>query len=382
MKKSRFLIFVFQTVSNILDYAKLSVLALFFSTLFLFTSCNENEDKPSISPSSFHNCYIALCEGNLNGNNTSLSIHEIEKKKTTHWAFLKINGKGLGDTGNDMQKHDGRLYIVMNVSGYIAVVNPNTLKLIKRIPTVDENGKNREPRYIVFHEDFAYVSCFDGHILKINLNTHKQTDITKVGRNPEGMAIANGKLYVANSGGLDFNKPIGYDNSVSVVDLTTFKEIKKITVGLNPYKILNYNNTHLYVNIRGDYTNAHPYDLCQIDLSTDEVIKHYNIPVLNMTLVKDHLHFYSYDYTHSEARFGEIDLSTDMPVFDTPLQKSIAQHIKLPYDMTYDDAHNIFFISDAMDHTTSGKYFGFDSTGRPTIEFSTGISPNNIIYIP
>ena len=362
--------------------SRFSLSILLFAMTVFFVSCNDGEDEFHDTSVTYHKCYVALCEGSWNGNNTSMTVYNTETKKATDWAFLKANGKQLGDTGNDMQEHDGKLFIVMNVSGYIAVVNPNTMKLIKRIPTLDENGLNRQPRYIVFHNRFAYVSCFDGYVLKINLNTLTQTDCTKVGRNPEGMAIANGKLYVANSGGLDFNKPIGYDHTVSVVDLNTFKEVKKIEVGLNPYKVLNYNETYLYVNTRGDYSPKHPYDLCKIDLATDEVVKHYNLSVLDMTIAKGRLYFYSYDYSTEKSGFGEIDLATDVAVFDSPLQKGIAKHVKLPYDMTYDKKHDLFFVADAKDHTSSGKYLGFDGNGNPTVQFNTGISPNSIIYIP
>lgn len=359
-----------------------SLSVLLFASVVFFSSCEDGKEEREEPSVVYHKCYVALCEGSWNGNNTSITTYDTKTKKTTDWAFLKANNKQLGDTGNDMQEYNGRLFIVMNNSGYIAVVNPNTMKLIKRIPTLDENGKNRQPRYIAFHNNFAYVSCFDGYVLKINLNTLAQTDCTQVGRNPEGIVIANGKLYVANSGGLDYDKPIGYDKTVSVVDLATFKEVKKIEVGLNPYKILNYNDTYLYVNTRGDYSPEHPYDLSKIDLATDEVVKHYNLPVLNMTIVENQLYFYSFDYTANKAGYGEIDLTTDMAVFDTPLQTGIAKHIKIPYDMTYDKEHDVFFVSDAIDHTTSGKYIGFDNNGNPVVQFNTGISPNSIIYIP
>jgi YVTN family beta-propeller protein len=52
-----------------------------------------------------------------------------------------------------------------------------------------------------------------------------------VGQNPEGLAVSNGKLYVANSGGLNFPD---VDSTVSVIDLTTHTELLKITVGKNP----------------------------------------------------------------------------------------------------------------------------------------------------
>ncbi len=49
-------------------------------------------------------------------------------------------------------------------------------------------------------------------------------DTCTVGYQPEEMVIAGNKLYVANSGG--YRVP-SYDRTVSVIDLTTFTEIKR-----------------------------------------------------------------------------------------------------------------------------------------------------------
>ena len=46
-------------------------------------------------------------------------------------------------------------------------------------------------------------------------------------------AYRTGKLYVTNSGGLD-SEGIGVDRTVSIIDLATFREIKRLEVGPNP----------------------------------------------------------------------------------------------------------------------------------------------------
>ena len=57
--------------------------------------------------------------------------------------------------------------------------------------------------------------------------------LAQVGRNPEDLCVQDGKLYVSNSGGLDW-EGIGVDRTVSVVDLAAFTETKQIEVGPNP----------------------------------------------------------------------------------------------------------------------------------------------------
>ena len=75
-------------------------------------------------------------------------------------------------------------------------------------------------------------------------------DTCTVGYQPEEMVIAGNKLYVANSGG--YRVP-NYDRTVSVIDLTTFTEIKKIDVAINLHRLELDRYGNIYVSSRGDY---------------------------------------------------------------------------------------------------------------------------------
>ncbi len=68
------------------------------------------------------------------------------------------------------------------------------------------------------------MSCFDGSIVKIDTASLQIEATATAGRNPEGVCVVNNKLYVSNSGGLDFPN---YDNTVSVFDLNSFAEINR-----------------------------------------------------------------------------------------------------------------------------------------------------------
>ncbi len=59
---------------------------------------------------------------------------------------------------------------------------------------------------------------------KVDTATMQVVDSCAVGYQPEEMVVAGDKLYVANSGG--YRVP-NYDKTVSVIDLKTFKEIKR-----------------------------------------------------------------------------------------------------------------------------------------------------------
>ena len=82
--------------------------------------------------------------------------------------FLSENKRGLGDTANDMKLYGSKLYIVVNVSSQIEVMDAATGKSLKQIPFFAENGTPRQPRYVAFADGNAYVCSFDGTLSRID----------------------------------------------------------------------------------------------------------------------------------------------------------------------------------------------------------------------
>ena len=81
----------------------------------------------------------------------------------------------------------------------------------------------------------VYISYYNGYVARLDTASLEVEAKVKVGRNPEQLAVSSNKLFVSNSGGMDYSTEVGYDKTVSVVDLSTFTEIKKLDVVLNPH---------------------------------------------------------------------------------------------------------------------------------------------------
>ena len=123
--------------------------------------------------------------------------------------------KELGDVGNDIGIYGNRLYVVVNCSNFVEVMNVHTAEHIGSVTIPN-------CRYIVFNGDKAYVSSYagpvqidpnarPGKVVEIDLETLQITREVVVGYQPEEMVINNGRLYVANSGGYRFPN---YDRTV------------------------------------------------------------------------------------------------------------------------------------------------------------------------
>jgi hypothetical protein len=134
-----------------------------------------------------------------------------------------------------------------------------------------------------------------------------QREVT-VGYQPEEMEIVGNRLFVANSGG--YRAP-NYDNTVSVIDMNSFTEIRKLDVAINLHHIKKDNYGDLYVSSRGDYYDT-PSSLYLLDAATGAVKKDFHIAVSEMTIVNDKLYFYGNEFnynTHSYKKtFGIIDV--------------------------------------------------------------------------
>ena len=107
----------------------------------------------------------------------------------------------------------------------------------------------------------------------------------KTGFDPEGMCVVGEKLYVANSGGLEWAN--GYEKTVSVVDLKTFSEIQELEVGINPVHLHADNQGDIYVVSNGDY-GENPARFQRIDTKTNTVTD-LNLNVTNFIVFKTRL---------------------------------------------------------------------------------------------
>ena len=118
-----------------------SVSFFFLLFLLLFASCDDLEDTDTPSggddgmpaETGTAELYI-LSEGLFNLNNSSLALYSFKNNQLNTDYFRSINRRGLGDTANDMGIYGSKLYIVVNVSSQIEVVDLQSGKSVKQIP--------------------------------------------------------------------------------------------------------------------------------------------------------------------------------------------------------------------------------------------------------
>ena len=219
-----------------------------------------------------------LNEGSMGSNNSTLDFLRISDGNYITGAFKKMNpdiGAGLGDVGNDIVVIGNEVWMVINNSGIVEVVSAKDETEIAAIQVAT-------PRNIAYDGTYAYVTSWagayangaydeygyytvtdyknvQGQVYRINLNTKKVEGSVEVGYQPEGIACYNGKLYVANSGGISSQLPpeYSYDRTVSIIDTKGFKVTKTIDVQVNLKGVYSDGKGNIYVTALGDYWGVH-----------------------------------------------------------------------------------------------------------------------------
>ncbi|MDB5144489.1 MAG: hypothetical protein JWQ66_3202 [Mucilaginibacter sp.] len=352
---------------------KLNSLFIAFALLTVLASCHKDKAIPNPgTPTAQRAGVYILNQGGFGSNNSTLTYYDYTTKQLTADLYKAVNGTDLGDTGNDAEIYGSKMYIVVNVSNVVDIVNAKTGKLIKQDSLVN-NKAGREPRSVAFYKGNAFITSYDGTVAVMDTASLAITKYITVGRNPEQLVVSNGKLYVANSGGLSFGNP---DNTVSVIDLNTLTETKKITVIANPITMTADSYGHVYVLSVGDFASIKP-GMTIIDNTSDAVTSQTNLLLgfnIPMAANGDFVYYATADnkiavYNAKTQTAAQANFITDGTTITTP------------YAISVDAISGEVFVSDATDYSSNGTLYAFDKTGKKEYSITTGINPGKITLV-
>lgn len=334
-----------------------------------------SEEEPAKQKYAEKELYV-LCEGLFNMNNSTLAHYSLTDGTLDEDFFQTVNKRGLGDTANDMQLYGSKIYIVVNVSSQIEVLDTNTGASVKRIPMFNEKGEARQPRYIDFHDDKAYICSFDGSVARLDTASLELEAFAQAGRNPDGICISNGNIYVSNSGGLD--QP-NYDTTVSVIDLEKFTETNRIEVGTNPGKIHADKYGDVYVVTRGNY-NKEGYGFHRINTKTGRVEQTYGYEVLNFCIEGDLAYIYNYNFASNESWVKVFNVKTELIERENFITDGT--QIDTPYGINVNPANGDVYMTNAYQFISWGDVLCFDKEGKLKRRINQiGLNPNCFVFM-
>ena len=332
---------------------------------------------------------FVLNEGNRGSNKATLDYYSFSTGRYTRNIFAFANPtvpKEMGDVGNDLGIYGSKLYAVINCSNKIDVMDKNTVKKIGQIDIPN-------CRYIKFYDGYAYVTSYAGEVVinpdyeqigyvaKVDTATLQVVDRCNVGFQPDELDIVNGKIYVANSGG--YMVP-NYENTISVIDIETFKEEGRIPIAINLQGCRADHRGVLWIFSRGDYYENQSM-IYAYDTRHSRLLKSFDCRVSNMWLDGDSLYVigvqFSYVTMKSEVTYAIINTATLEKVSDCFITDGTEKNIVLPYGVAVNPITKDIYVADAKDYVSPGHLYCFDAAGKLKWDVRTGDIPGHFAFL-
>lgn len=334
--------------------------------LFLFSACSDEPVETVFFDLETESGIFIACEGNFMYGNASLSFYNPESQKVTNQLFYARNNAPLGDVVQSLSLFQNRLFIVVNNSGKIYVVDAETAKYQGAVTGLTS------PRYIHFISDEkAYVSdLYSTQITIIHPVTLEITGKIDLEEHTSEQMVQVGK-YVFVSSWTD-------DEKILVIDTETDELIEIIEVPYQPKDLEVDKNGKIWVLSEGEYEsldeNQEPA-LSRIDPTTFTIEQIYRFEpgtrpaCLDMNSTSDTLYFLNRGVYK-------------MPVDNRHLPDSVfrSSKNKLFYNLSVNPENNEVYVADAIDYTQNAVIYRYSASAEIIDSFRVGINPSDFLF--
>ncbi len=344
------------------------------AAILFFSSCDNNgsDDIPKKTG------VVVVNQGNFGKGNGTLSFYDEELKTITNDILAEANsGAALGSIIESVQQHDGTGYLVCNAADKIEFFDINNFKFLAN-PVTNITA----PRYMVVNGDRAYITCYgpwdanwmlsESYLAVMNLTTNTIIDSLACGYGPEGIALFNNKIYVANS----------YESSVSVIDISSGNS-SKIQLDAAPQHFALDENLQLWVTVTS-YYGAYPAEkvgLQAINTTANTKGDFIQIPGLSDDgLVASNGTGDAFYLLTAEPYPGT---ETNILEFDTDAKSLIAEPLVTGenfYGIGYNTSTDKLYVSDAAGFAGNGKILVYDVEGTLIDEQVASVGPFQFMF--
>lgn len=210
----------------------------------VMTSCSDDNDGPETYLQEYSTGAYVVNSGNMyNKIESSLTAIDYASSTATQNVFKAANGRTLGNTANDGIVYGNKIYLAVDQSNTVEVIDKKTKKSIKQINTTEllGNAEGVEPRHISADGGKVYFTTYGGYVAAVDTTSFALQKKWQVGSYPEGLVIAHGNIYVANS---NYGKGGG---NISCINLSNDKVETKNIEGVNNPTSIYYAAGLLYV---------------------------------------------------------------------------------------------------------------------------------------
>ncbi|MEM8908454.1 MAG: DUF5074 domain-containing protein, partial [Bacteroidota bacterium] len=168
----------------------------FFLLLVLATACSEETtpdpiDPPVIQPEAG---VLISNEGGFGFNNASLSFYHFTDQTVSNQLFQNANDRPMGDVLQSITLHEEKLYLVMNNSNKIEVVDPETFQTLSTISPFNS------PRYLLpLDNQKAYLTdLYEDKMYVVDLANERINTTIELEGWTEELLLFQDRVFVSN----------------------------------------------------------------------------------------------------------------------------------------------------------------------------------------
>lgn len=316
--------------------------------------------------------YIA-CEGSFGSGNASLSMQNLTSGTGFDDVYLTTNNKSIGDVLQSIQRIDDKLFLCVNNSDNVLVINAKTRQFIKRIDIP-------KPRYIMPVDPHkAYVSTLYSNKLYVidptDLNITGTIDMPAL--NPERMTKQGNRVYVCT-----------WDtacNKIYSISTVTDQLLDSQTIaGFAPHSVVTDAVGFVWV-LSGNPQQGKKAALTKLEPGITDVVESFNFQSLQDPIkmitdkAKNNLYFIGVDYNGLSGYNGIFKMgTTDGKLPSVPLIP--AQKFQYFWGLGTDPVTDDIYVGDPKGFTQKGSVSVYSSTGEQLRSFGTGVGPGYFYF--
>jgi YVTN family beta-propeller protein len=321
--------------------------------------------QPVLPVPSARGLYV-LNEGIFGQGNASLSYYDLATLQMTNDLFAAVNGRLLGDVGNQIVSRGKVGYIVVNNSDRIEIIELSTGRSLGAIAT----GAGTSPRQLAFLNDSLALltNLYDNSVSILDVQSRAVVQRIPVGNNPEGIALASGKAYVANSG-------FGVGRTVSVIDVAARQVVRVLAVMDNPAGVAVSPGGCVYVVCGGSYGDfSNPLDDTPARIA---VIDPDHDVVRDSILLGGH----ATSLAIGGDGFGYVPTSERVVKIDTRAHRAVGTFLEGTfYGVAVDEVTGDVYLTDPGSYTQPGKLLVFSAFGEFRAQYTVGLIPGSMAF--
>ncbi|MBT1700553.1 hypothetical protein KK083_26935 [Fulvivirgaceae bacterium PWU4] len=341
--------------------------ALLAAMSFTIASCDDEDNAPK---GAYEDGVFVVNEGNFLHADGSVTFINRSSGEVSNDLFGAVNaGRILGDVVQSMTVKGDMAYVVVNNSNKVEVVDANTFEASYTLSDL------KLPRYFITVGNKGYVTEWvsfvdKGRVSVVDLDSHTVTGTIVTDYGAEGIAEANGKLFVSNN----------FTNTVSVINPATLQVVQTLEVGDSPGVFVKDSQNKLWVICGGgsdaNYNPLNNGRLVQIDAATNTVSKTIELNTnvsdnLAINKAGNQLFYYK---GKSVYRVNTADTAAPSAPL---LTESAAVSF---YGIGIDPETDILYVADSKAFQGNGTVFTYSTTGSAKGTFTAGIGPNNFVF--